>query len=305
MFETAVYIKSTNTAICLNWQSCESNTWKWVALKVLINSAYNIFSTNFNPANEWKHIEGVFQYRKSFCQWAIRQILEQVHTKWKHGLNRNVKPWSSDNNLSKTSAAKFAYATLPHKGKFDEKVLKSLKSSFKKLLTKKVETRLACTGTKLRSHFAIKGRTKLEHQHDFVHQPDRDYNYIWGVGRRFLKRFGDYGSVDHKSQMLKYLYEKARKNVSSEDFRIHGNGFSQNIFKRNISEALFIQQLRPSLNAQICLFPWNCWTNMGALDSIFCKLKWYLSFQPLVETLYIQQVFGKYLLVFVVKLAEF
>ena len=60
--------------------------------------------------------------------------MEQVFIERKRGLNINVNACSSDNNISETSAAKVAYATLPYKGKVGEKVLKSLKSSFRKFI---------------------------------------------------------------------------------------------------------------------------------------------------------------------------
>ena len=55
---------------------------------------------------------------------------------------------------------------------------------------------------------------------------------------------------DHSDKVLKHSYEKAHQNVSSEDFRILVNDISKNSFKRKISEALFIQQLQPSLNTR-------------------------------------------------------
>ena len=50
--------------------------------------------------------------------------------------------------------------------------------------------------------------------------------------------------------MLKYYLENNHKQVSFEDFRILRNGYTNNKIKRKISEALFIRELRPSLNTQ-------------------------------------------------------
>ena len=80
-------------------------------------------------------------------------------------------------------------------------------------------------------------------------------NNIGKVGRRLgVSVFDDIGK-DHKSHMLKHSYEKTHKILSSDDFRIPGVGFSKSRFKRKISEALFIQQLQPSLNTQDIYVP--------------------------------------------------
>ena len=72
--------------------------------------------------------------------------------------------------------------------------------------------------------------------------PDCDDNYTGEAGRSFQQRVSGI--------LLKHSYEKAHQNVSSEDFRILVNDISKNSFKRKISEALFIQQLQPSLNTR-------------------------------------------------------
>ena len=68
---------------------------------------------------------------------------------------------------------------------------------------------------------AKKDKSKFEHQHDLVYHakwPDCDDNYIGEVGRRLWECVCDHSGKDHKSHMLKHSYEKAHKNVSSEDW---------------------------------------------------------------------------------------
>ena len=60
--------------------------------------------------------------------------------------------------------------------------------------------------------------------------------------------------------MLKHSLENNHKQVSFEDFRILRNGYTNRKFKQKILEALFIKELRPSLNTQetsVPLFLYN------------------------------------------------
>ena len=109
------------------------------------------------------------------------------------------------------------------------------------------------TGTKLSFNFQIKDKTKFDHKHDLVYYvkcPECQEDYIGEIGRRPHERICDHSGKDSKSHMLKHSLENNHKQVSFEDFRILRNGYTNSKIKRKISEALFIKELRPSLNTQ-------------------------------------------------------
>ena len=54
---------------------------------------------------------------------------------------------------------------------------------------------------------------------------------------------------DSKSNILRHSYQENHKNVSRNNFQILGNGYKMK-FKWKLSEALYIKELRPSLNMQ-------------------------------------------------------
>ena len=118
--ETTVYRKSSKTDIYLNWHSFATNSWKRGTLKILINRAYNICSTNYHLSNELKHLGNVFRYRNSYPHWVIKQILEHVCIERKRDLNSNVNVCSSDNKWSETSAAKVVYYLYNTKERLDK-----------------------------------------------------------------------------------------------------------------------------------------------------------------------------------------
>ena len=56
--------------------------------------------------------------------------------------------------------------------------------------------------------------------------------------------------------MLQHSRDKLHNHVWEDDFKLLGNNFQSNI-KREISESLFIRQLKPSLNKQDKSIPLN------------------------------------------------
>ena len=55
---------------------------------------------------------------------------------------------------------------------------------------------------------------------------------------------------DPTSHVLKHSIEKSHKNVNTIDFKIIDKNFDNNKRKRKSAEALWIKDLRPTLNTQ-------------------------------------------------------
>ena len=75
--------------------------------------------------------------------------------------------------------------------------------------------------------------------------------------------------------MLKHFLENNHKHVPFEDFHILRNGYTNSKFKRKISEALFIEELRLSLNAQetsVSLLLYNDYPTMGFYLHLFTNI---------------------------------
>ena len=154
-----------------------------------------------------------------------------------------------------------SFITLTYKGQQGEKVLKSFKTTLHRSLSNNIETKVVYTGTKLGSNFQIKGKRKFDHKHDlayYVKCPECQGDYIGQIERSLHEQICDHSGKDSKSHMLKHSLENNHKQVSFEDFRMLRNGYTNSKFKRKISEALFIKELRPSLNTQKHLFLYFC-----------------------------------------------
>ena len=60
----------------------------------------------------------------------------------------------------------------------------------------------------------------------------------------------DHNGTDVNSHLLKHYMEKEHECLQNKDFVILSSGFSNNTVKRKNSEALWIKDLRPTLNRQ-------------------------------------------------------
>ena len=68
--------------------------------------------------------------------------------------------------------------------------------------------------------------------------------------RRMTVRIKYHDGRDHTSQVSNHNIERSHKNVSTIDFKIIDKNFHNNKRKRKIAEALWIKDLRPTLNTQ-------------------------------------------------------
>ena len=63
------------------------------------------------------------------------------------------------------------------------------------------------------------------------------------------ERIIDHNKRDKNSHILKHSREEGHTHVSGKDFKVLGNNY-RSPFKRRNSKALFIKQLKPSLNTK-------------------------------------------------------
>ena len=74
----SIYRKSTNNDIYMNWYSFALKTWKMETLKILIESAILISSTEELLNEELKHLEKVFREKNHFPKLVICNVMNEV-----------------------------------------------------------------------------------------------------------------------------------------------------------------------------------------------------------------------------------
>ena len=80
-------------------------------------------------------------------------------------------------------------------------------------------------------------------------EPNCDNDYLGETGRRIIQRAADHFEKDKRSHLLTHALI-SNQVVDLEDLKVTYKHYHGNKYKRKISEALYIKQYRPSLNAQ-------------------------------------------------------
>ena len=94
-------------------------------------------------------------------------------------------------------------------------------------------------------------KIKFLHKHDLVyHEESCNDDYVGKTARRISERTIDHSGRDKNSHILKQQIEKKHSCSQYNNFKIISSGFCNNTEKRKLSEALWINTLRPTLNKQ-------------------------------------------------------
>ena len=130
-----------------------------------------------------------------------------------------------------------------------------MNNNIQRILPNNVKTRTTYTGRKLGSKSQIKARTKNQHEHDLIYyskcpEPNCDKDYLGETGRRRIERAADDCGKDKQSHLLEYALISKQPVVDLKDLNIIDKNYHGNKYESKISEALYIKQYRPFLNAQ-------------------------------------------------------
>ena len=88
----SIYRKSTNDNIYMNWHSFALKTWKMATLKILIESAILICSTEDLLNEELKHLQKVFRENNHFPKWVICNAMNEVKSNTREVISETPFP---------------------------------------------------------------------------------------------------------------------------------------------------------------------------------------------------------------------
>lgn len=134
---------------------------------------------------------------------------------------------------------------LPYQGEQGPHLVKSFKRSTTKLLPKTTQLEFGFTGSNLSTHFQIKEKSKVEHNHDVVYLGTcADNNCSDNYARRISERIIDDRGRGQNSQLFKHRCIKNHPKTSKTDFKTISSGFKNNHCQQKFAEVLLIKQIK-------------------------------------------------------------
>lgn len=237
----------------MHWKSFAPDTWKIGTLRTLVTRAYTICSDERDRNSELYHLKKVFKEINGYPDYVIKKVDQNVKEKQKQ-----IVPPATPSNVPSVPPVEIQDVVtpkliLPFKGPTGVTVVKKLKNSLKHTLPANVQPRILYRSKKLSSFFSLKDRTNKQHRHDVVYRYKCSGNgcsesYIGETKCRLEKRIAQHYGGDKRSHVYQHTMESGHPPASIDDFTIldHTKGY----YRRTISEALHIRELKPTLNKQ-------------------------------------------------------
>ena len=244
----------------INWKSFSPQSWKIGTLKGLFRRAFLVCSEQSGQNKEISFLKHVFTKINGYPSRVVNDTLYKVtktinNEKELETRMNNVEPNNRDEpKVNKAKSDVFPYMTLPYKGQEGEKMMHKLQGFLKNKLPTEVKPRIIYKGQKIGSHFRIKDAIKKEHLSNLVYchktgTDTNDINYIGETNVRYETRTYEHSYTDKQSSIFKHA-KTNNYTVSQNDFDIIEKGFNKKI-DRKIAEALYIKDLKPTLNEQV------------------------------------------------------
>ena len=163
------------------------------------------------------------------------------------------QPTESEENNDEGSDGPTLILKVPFRGQKGEALLKKLNNNLKRSLPE-TKYRIVHTGTKLSKYFSLKDKTKKEHMSNFIYRHKcknkkcKD-DYCGETSRRRTKRTGEHSGKDKKSHIFLHSSSTKHPRAKDDDFEVLATNYPDRR-KRKLAEAMFIRDLKPTLNKQ-------------------------------------------------------
>ena len=180
----------------------------------------------------------------------INKVMETV----RETINTKTMPTNQIGTLEANNN-KLHSLILLYAGPKSKHIIKSIKNNMQWILPNNAKTRFTYTARKLGTKFQIKDLPKDQHERDLVYyskcsEPNSDKDCLGETRRRIIERIADLCGKDKQSDLLKHALISNHPDVDLKDRKVIDKNYHGNKYKRKISEALYIKQYEPLLNAQ-------------------------------------------------------
>ena len=193
------------------------------------------------------------QYPRKLVDKVVHEVQESFANQ--HSEDEVVVPTPPEKRGDATEEVRLC-SVLPYRGKTGESVIGDLKKCLKRFLPNEVQTQFSYTGKKLSSIFSVKDKVKTIHRSNLVYhykskrnpKCKKEEDYVGETRVRMGQRAYEHFKQDKKSAIRQHC-AKCRHGGRASDFEILGTGYRSTVH-RKLAEALYIRDLKPSLNKQ-------------------------------------------------------
>ena len=256
---TAVYRKSTDTNVYINWSSFAPKEWKIGTLKGLVRRAYLVCSTQAALQKELSFLKFVFRKYNGYPSKVVFNTI--LETKKKLDKEKELQLRSETQHSEETNTSNsdevihHPHLKLPYKGKMGEGLITKFRNKISQLVSSNIKPRITYQGKKLNNLFPLKDKIKKEHSCNLVYSfsssldENKKVEYVGETKVRFEDRVDEHIRRDKKSSIYKHINDN-NITVNNKNFNILDKGFS-NTRDRKLAEALYIRDYQPPLNEQV------------------------------------------------------
>ena len=249
--QTKVYRKPTSNNIYIHWESYAPKQWKIGTLSGIVRRAYEICSTDESLRQELEDVRRAFIETNGYPRNLVKSVLNKFR-------NNNLDDTTDTNEVPEDAPEPERKTTLtmkvPYAGKTGENIIKNLKTTLSRDLPDNIECRIVQTGTKLSTKFNIKDQLDEKHLSNFIYRHKcankkcKD-SYVGETARRRTIRTAEHGGKDKNSWIYKHSSSTKHPRAKDPQFEVLASNYA-NRRKRRLAEAMYIRDLKPTLNIQ-------------------------------------------------------
>ena len=252
---TEVFRKKTDTNMYINWDSYSPKSWKIGTLKGLIRRAHIICSKKEGLDKEIKFLRHIFHIINGYPEKVIDSTINTVEVEMGI-INGNLN--ANGINNEEIKKVEFPYMVLPYRGEVGDNIMKEFKKYLVQYLPNSVIPRVNYRGRQVSTFFRVKDKVNKEHMSDLIYRYDCKLgdqecvnisDYIGETKVRYGTRSGEH-VTDDTSAIYRHALEYGHS-TNHSNFEILATGYNKTV-DRKLAEALYIRDLKPNLNKQIC-----------------------------------------------------
>ena len=221
----------------------------------MIRQAYEICSTKDELQKELAHLKSVFTTTNGYPYHLVSSVMKKAGEKQQQKLQPASEGGEEPITEDPSDEEKVLMLKVPYAGEKGETLLKDLKNTLQKNLPKNIKCRVVQTGTKLSRNFNIKDKIDQKHLSDFIYRRDcknkkcKHGDYVGETARRKVIRTEEHGGKDKESWIYKHSSTTKHPRAKDEDFEVLATNYPDRR-RRKLAEAMYIRDLKPSLNKQ-------------------------------------------------------